>query len=488
MSGFVSQQSELCFFVRSFGYALLYIREEEKMNKKIVVFFTLCILFCLFGFNNVYADTYGDGKRAVRKGLYSEDVYIHWYYNSKILVFGGSGTVGVSDFITSFNGAKEIVFEEGIDEIQSISVCLDRFDSSNLSQIIVKPGNKNYVSEDGVLYNKEKTLLIKYPRAKTSSEFVIPSTVKTLEYGAFENCSNLIKVTLPDGIGGYGGEFVNCENLSQILCLGEVFINGFEDTAYYNDSKNWENDMLYLGNTLIGVRNRYYDEIDEWNGGVYSIKDGTKYIMTSFYDASMMPHNETIIIPESVEKTLTYRWADGNGRCHTSLGPKGMSCGIQYSWKNEIPEQMFSDCEIKSIFITKDIKTIGKDNFGRGLTDIYYEGSETEWKSIIIGEGNCFEFAQIHYNYDFKKPTIETFVEDFETVFLTAVNIPEKAQVLLAGYDDEGKLMLLDTITLINGYYACDYDLKDIFSLKAMIWDNNMSPLCMFKSTDVYKY
>ncbi len=59
---------------------------------------------------------------------------------------------------------------------------------SGLEAIYANNTNRHYISEDGVLYNIDKTELIKYPNKKTE-KFVVPDSVKTIKKGAFKNAS-----------------------------------------------------------------------------------------------------------------------------------------------------------------------------------------------------------------------------------------------------------------------------------------------------------
>jgi len=86
-----------------------------------------------------------------------------------------------------------------------------------LEEIFVDENNANYSSVDGVLYNKDKTTLIKYPEAKTDTSYVIPSTVTSVAENAFENCSNLESVELPSGLTTIGdGAFHSCFSITSI--------------------------------------------------------------------------------------------------------------------------------------------------------------------------------------------------------------------------------------------------------------------------------
>lgn len=51
---------------------------------------------------------------------------------------------------------------------------------SNLTEIIVSPENTSYCSVDGVLFNKDKTDLLRYPAAKANRNYVIPNSVTNI--------------------------------------------------------------------------------------------------------------------------------------------------------------------------------------------------------------------------------------------------------------------------------------------------------------------
>jgi len=54
-----------------------------------------------------------------------------------------------------------------------------------LASINVAADNKKYASQDGVLFNKDKTTLLQYPAGNTRLFYVVPSTVKTIAAYAF---------------------------------------------------------------------------------------------------------------------------------------------------------------------------------------------------------------------------------------------------------------------------------------------------------------
>ena len=69
-----------------------------------------------------------------------------------------------------------------------------------LTAINVAQGNANYSSIDGNLYNAGGTQLIRYAPGKTATAFTIPEGVTQISGYAFEDCSNLVSVTIPAAV------------------------------------------------------------------------------------------------------------------------------------------------------------------------------------------------------------------------------------------------------------------------------------------------
>ena len=88
---------------------------------------------------------------------------------------------------------------------------------SALTAIHVAEGNTAYSSEDGVLFNKDKTTLVCYPIGKTETTYTVPATVTMIETSAFMNCTALTLVTLPEGLTNISNRsFEGCAALAQI--------------------------------------------------------------------------------------------------------------------------------------------------------------------------------------------------------------------------------------------------------------------------------
>ena len=88
---------------------------------------------------------------------------------------------------------------------------------TGLTSINVNIGNTVYSSEDGVLYDKKKTTLIKYPAGKTGF-YIIPNDVSAIRNDAFRDCAGLTSITLPNSITEIGWDaFRGCNSLSEIV-------------------------------------------------------------------------------------------------------------------------------------------------------------------------------------------------------------------------------------------------------------------------------
>jgi len=70
----------------------------------------------------------------------------------------------------------------------------------SLTAIDVVEGNTIFSSQDGVLFNKEKTELIQFPSNSPMKDYTIPDTVTTISEFAFGGCSQLQSVTIPESV------------------------------------------------------------------------------------------------------------------------------------------------------------------------------------------------------------------------------------------------------------------------------------------------
>lgn len=105
---------------------------------------------------------------------------------------------------------------------------------SNLKEITVETENTTYASEDGVLFNKEKTELIVCPEKKKGKEgkYKIPNTVTNIKDCAFVSCVELSDIEIPDNVKTIGkSAFASCRSLTDAVIPNSVMSIG--ESAFY---------------------------------------------------------------------------------------------------------------------------------------------------------------------------------------------------------------------------------------------------------------
>ena len=87
----------------------------------------------------------------------------------------------------------------------------------SIMEFIVSEKNAHYSTIDGVLFDKEKTTFVRYPRAKPDASYIIPDSVTSIGEYAFEGCLNLKRIAIPNSVTEIRkGAFDSCRNLSAI--------------------------------------------------------------------------------------------------------------------------------------------------------------------------------------------------------------------------------------------------------------------------------
>lgn len=114
----------------------------------------------------------------------------------------------IGDEAFYFTGIKSVTIPASVETIGQ-----DAFGwCSYLESFAVASDNNNYSDdENGILYNKDKTELIKYPSGSKSTSVEIPNTVEAIADYAFENCYILEEAVIAASVGNIGyGAFFNC--------------------------------------------------------------------------------------------------------------------------------------------------------------------------------------------------------------------------------------------------------------------------------------
>lgn len=95
------------------------------------------------------------------------------------------------------------------------------------ASISVSSGNPFYSDINGVLFNKNQTILLYYPTFRTGN-YNVPPTVKTISEGAFYNCKQLTSITTPASTDTIGpNAFAFCSALYKINLPPSVRFIGY---------------------------------------------------------------------------------------------------------------------------------------------------------------------------------------------------------------------------------------------------------------------
>jgi hypothetical protein len=130
---------------------------------------------------------------------------------------------------------------------------------ASLRAITVDPLNPVYSSVDGVLFDKNQTVLLEYP-AGVSGAYTLPGSVASIGSWAFEYCANVTKLTIPEGVTNVGdAAFYGCTGLTNVYFQGnapdagwEIFDDDSNATVYYLPARTgWS--TAFAGRPTVSV-------------------------------------------------------------------------------------------------------------------------------------------------------------------------------------------------------------------------------------------
>lgn len=242
----------------------------------------------------------------------------------------------------------------------------------------------------------------------TADSVEIPSTlggytITVIGAGAFENCTTLANITIPQGFTD----------------IGE---NAFYNTAYYNNPDNWEDGILYIGEYLIAAKH---------TNTSCNIKEGTKVIAVSTFRNSA--NIRGVVIPNSITKIPGDAFYDCINLRYVKIpdSVKYIDCLAFYNCSS-----------LASVTIPESVEYMGDAVFGGcdSLSVLNYNAIDCK----PIGEGeeygifaNCSSIKQINFGNKVK-------------------NIPEYAFLRCTSLEN---LTIPNSVTNIGKYafYECEY-------------------------------
>ena len=230
-----------------------------------------------------------------------------------------------------------------------------------------------------------------------------------IEKRAFFGCKNISKLILGDGVKSIGEyAFGDCNSLMEITVgdnITGVGKNPFAGSAWCDNIDNWKDGVLYLGNYLIKVDSENIS--DE-----YTIKTGTRVIASeafincnkikkinfpdglvnigsrAFYQCYNL---QGIDIPSSVSNIGAYAFY-GCSQITSVTIPKGIT---------HISDGVFWwCCNLTTVTIPQSVTYVGLGSFCDcdNIKDVYYYGTEEEWKAIVRDAGNDIFGANVHFH------------------------------------------------------------------------------------------
>ncbi len=203
------------------------------------------------------------------------------------------------------------------------------------------------------------------------TNIVIPDSVTRID-GAFMRCTGLTSINIPDSVTKIGSSaFYGCTGLASITISDDVTEIGghaFENTAYYNNQSNWENDVLYLNHYLLNA--------NESISGTYNIKEGTSLIAGSAFQNRI--GLTSITIPDSVTGIGSSAFQDCTGLTSITI-PDSIT---------NIGEYMFIWCDrLTSITIPESVTSISDWAFD-GCEDLTIYGKKGSYAETFAKEKN----------------------------------------------------------------------------------------------------
>ena len=299
-----------------------------------------------------------------------------------------------------------------------------------LEEIIVNESNMNFSAENGVLFNKDKTELICYPKGKADLQYSVPETVNSIKELAFTNNVSLQVIQIPDSVTQIGlGAFRSCLSLKDIVVEetnpnyvtidGVLFNKDKTELICYPSEK--EGDTYEIEQTVKTIKeyafskNSYLKQINAF--AVENIERGAFYwgqlleyvqlpkTMTQMGTAVFSGCNalKRVVFPEGITKIEACTFTD----CY-ELEEITFSSNI-----TEIGDYAFTGCtKLKELAIPMGVTKIGTQVFQDcfGMEKLYIPntvskigslGIDVRWTNIYCMSGTAVEKYLQEQGYDY---------------------------------------------------------------------------------------
>ena len=289
----------------------------------------------------------------------------------------------------SFSSCSELT-SVTIPEVVTVIHELAFLHCNKLTEINVASDNSKYSSQDGVLFNKDKTTLVFCPKGKVGT-YIIPNSVRTIDPSAFEDCKNLNTVVIGDSVKSIGSyAFRNCYNLTSVVIGDSVKKIGWNAFGDCNGLTKVEYSSI---ESLLEIKYDnecanpiYYAKCLYING-----KEVTELIIPNTiksindYAFNKCQSLTSVVIGDSVKSIGSYAFADCYNLTSVVIGDSVKSIGRNaFSYCYNLPsvvigdsvksigEEAFYYCyNFKTVVIPDSVSTIGKSAFYRAKNIVY---------------------------------------------------------------------------------------------------------------------
>lgn len=266
------------------------------------------------------------------------------------------------------------------------------WDCNSLDVITVSPDNKNYSSVDGVLFSKDGSELITYPKGNKRSKYTVPDGVEKIDENIFFDCTYLEEIAIPDSVTNIGeSAFSGCTSLSKVKLSNNLTKI---EKGTFSGCTNIKEIVIPDNVTAIG----YSAFSDCTNLKEIIIPDSVTHISSRTF--SGCTSLSKINLPKNLTTIETYIFS-GCSSLESIVIPEGVTT-IGTSSKYDPPYSgSFSDCtSLKEIVIPDSVTKIYPAAFSGctslqeitipdSVTEICYEAFSncTSLESITIGSG-----------------------------------------------------------------------------------------------------
>ena len=347
---------------------------------------------------------------------------------------------------------------------------------TSLSAVNVDPASTYFTSEDGVVYDVDKTEIIFFPSGK-SGEYATPDTLTTINNGVFQNVKNITKMTISNSVTYIGSDAFNGASINNIEFVGEAtgaLVIG--DGAFRGASLG----TLVLPAHTVSIGNDAFNSASATtitlNEGLGSIGD------YAFYNANL-----SLTIPASVKTVGAYCFSGSsyyatvsftlensqlevlgdaafrnNKKLYTVVMPASLKSIGNYAFYNSynissftfeensqletIGAFAFYYTEFEEITIPGSVKSIGAHAFANSYVEtvIFEEGTE----DLVLGS----TYVESSYSEITGKTTVTVYRGNvfYYCYYLERVELParlttlEQATFKYAGYYSDLEVVIPD--------------------------------------------